>query len=136
MSFMTWNDKLSVGVEAVDEDHKKLVAMINELYDGIIAGEGKEVVGDILDRLVHYTSFHFAREEALFAQTGYSEAAAHKAEHDEMVEWALQAALDFHENALSAPSLKVMNRLKDWLFDHINGTDKRFGPHLNAAGIH
>jgi hemerythrin len=133
---MAWNDKLSVGVAAVDEDHKKLIAMINELYDGFVAGQGKEVVGDILDRLVRYTKFHFAREEALFAQSGYKEAALHKAEHDEMAAWAVQAELDFHQGSLPAPSLEVMNRLKDWLFDHINGTDKRFGPHLNAAGIH
>jgi hemerythrin len=133
---MIWNDKLSVGVEVIDEDHKKLIAMINEMYDAILAGMGKKVVGDILDRLVHYTSFHFAREEALFAQTGYSDAAAHKAEHDAMAKWAIQAELDFHQGTLPAPSLEVINRLKDWLFEHINGTDKLYGPHLNAAGIH
>lgn len=136
MPLMIWNDKLSVGVEVLDDDHKKLISLINELYDGALAGNGKEILANILERLVAYTRFHFHREEKLFAETGYLDAATHKAQHDELAQWAVQAEIDFLHGRLRAPTLEVLNRLKDWLFDHINDSDKLYGPFLNAHGIH
>jgi len=78
MPFMVWNDQLSVSIEAIDTDHKQLVAILNELYDAIHAGHGREAVTEIIERLVDYTRYHFAREEELFSSTGYLDAAAHK----------------------------------------------------------
>src|SRR3954454_24897992 len=78
MTLMAWTDKLSVGIAVIDDDHKKLVGMVNELYDAMRAGHGKDKLGGIPDRLVQYTKFHFAREEKLFAQTAYPGAVPHK----------------------------------------------------------
>ena len=63
--------------------------------------------------------FHFAREEEFFAKTGYPDAAAHKREHDKMVAWTLKTQALHKGSLLRAPSLEVMNFLKDWLYDHI-----------------
>jgi hemerythrin len=135
MPFMVWCDKLSVGVEALDADHKNMIAIINELYEGILAGRNKEIVGDIIERLVDYTRSHFAREEGLLAECGYPETAAHKKEHDEMAVWAERVEVEFFQGTLAAPSLEVMNRLKDWLFDHIGNSDQRYTRYMKDAGI-
>ena len=90
MPLMQWNDKLSTGVATVDNDHKKLVAMVNELYDGVVAGHGKDVVGKVLDGLISYTAEHFAREERYFAQSNYPDAVAHKKEHADLVKQVLE----------------------------------------------
>jgi len=132
---MVWNDKLSVGVEELDEDHKKLVDMINELYDAIMAGHGKEPLAHIIDQLVDYTRFHFAHEEKLFAMTSYQDAEAHMREHRAMEAWALKTRAEFTEGSLAAPSLAVVNQLKDWVFEHILGTDKKYSSYFNAMGI-
>ena len=84
MPLMTWNDRLSVGVKVLDDDHKKLVGMINQLFDAIQSGHGKDSLAKILDGLVDYTKVHFAREEQLFVQTGYAASTAHKKEHDDL----------------------------------------------------
>jgi hemerythrin len=55
MPLMTWTEKLSVGVGVLDEDHKKLVGMLNELYDAMQAGHGRDSLGRILNALVQYT---------------------------------------------------------------------------------
>lgn len=136
MSFIAWNDRLSVGVKQLDDDHHKLIDLMNELYDAIQAGHAKEKIGDIIDRLVAYSREHFAHEESLFAQTAYSEGAAHKKEHDNMLRWATKIRREYGEGQLAAPALEVMNQLKDWFYDHINGTDKKYGPYLNYMGIH
>jgi hemerythrin-like metal-binding protein len=136
MPLMTWTEKMSVGVNVLDEDHKKLVGMVNNLYDGIVAGKGKESLGQILDGLVSYTKVHFAREESLFAKTGYPVSAAHKKEHDDLTKQVLDVQARYKGDAAATLSLEVMNFLKNWLVTHIQGSDKKYGPHLNAQGIH
>jgi hemerythrin-like metal-binding protein len=133
MAFFNWNDNLSVGVKASDDDHKKLSDMLNRLYEGMKSGQGKEVVGKVLDDLVSYTKFHFAREEEFFAKTGYP-AVEHKKEHKDLVKQAeeLQSRYKSGETALSIATLDF---LKDWLTVHIQGTDKKYSSHLNANGI-
>jgi hemerythrin len=136
MPFMVWNDKLSIHVAAVDGDHKKMIAIINELYDGIVAGVGNESLGLTMDGLIAYSRYHFAREEELFAMTGYEDADAHKKEHDCFSARVMDIQKRLRNGAIPAPSLEVMVFLKDWLFDHIIGYDLKLGPHLNATGIH
>ena len=69
MPFAEWSDEFSVGVEKIDRDHKRLLALLNELHDALEAGERPEVTGKVLDGLVLYVGYHFAHEEALFLRT-------------------------------------------------------------------
>ncbi len=136
MPLMTWNEKMSVDVKVLDDDHKKLVAMINDLHDGLKAGHGKEVLEKTLDNLVQYTKFHFDHEETLFAKTGYPGAFLHKKEHDELTRQVSEVQAKFKSGAVTCLSLEVMDFLKDWLVRHIQGSDQKYGPHLNANGVH
>jgi hemerythrin len=136
MPLMTWNDKLSVGVAALDNVHKKLVSLLNELFDAMNSGHGKDALGKILDGLIEYTKFHFAHEEKLFAQTGYPESDAHKQLHADFARQVLEVQQKYKSGATGTLSLEVMRFLKSWLMDHIQGTDMKYGPYLNGKGIH
>ncbi len=125
---------MSVGVENLDTDHKQLVSMVNELYDGILAGDGRETLGRLLDRLVDYTQYHFAREEELFAEIQYDCAEEHRQEHASMAAWMMEMRTNYRNGTAIAPSLEVMNYLKDWLFDHVISSDQKFVSHLKAVG--
>jgi hemerythrin len=136
MPLMTWTEKLSVGVAVLDEDHKKLVGMVNELYDAMQAGHGKEKLGAILSGLVQYTRMHFAREEKLFTQTGYADAVAHKQQHEALTKQVLDVQQKYAAGAVGTLSVDVMHFLRDWLVKHIQGSDQKYRPHLNAKGVH
>ncbi len=136
MPLMNWTDKLSVGVAVIDEDHKKLVAMVNALYEAMQGGHGKDSLGGILDGLVQYTRFHFAREEKFFAQTGYPAAIPHKQEHDALTRQVLDVQQKYAAGASATLSLDVLQFLKNWLINHIQGSDQKYQAHLNAKGIH
>jgi len=136
MPLMTWNDRLSVGVKVLDDDHKKLVGMINQLFDAIQSGHGKDSLAKILDGLVDYTKVHFAREEQLFVQTGYAASADHKKEHDDLTRQVLDVQRKYKAGASGILSLEVMNFLKNWQINHIQGSDQKYSPHLNGKGIH
>jgi hemerythrin len=136
MALMTWTEKLSVGVGVLDDDHKKLVGMVNELYDAMQAGHGKEKLGGILDRLVQYTKFHFAREEKLFAETGYPASGPHKEQHEALTRQVIEVQKKYNAGAVATLSVDVMHFLRDWLVKHIQGSDQSYRAHLNAKGIH
>ncbi len=135
MPLMVWNDKLSVGITQFDEEHKQLVALVNELFDAVQAGRSKEALGGILDSLVAYTKSHFTHEEEHFARLGYPDRDAHKAEHDALASQVLEVQRKYHAGATATLSMEVMNFLKNWLIKHIQGTDKKYGPFLKEKGV-
>ena len=135
MSFLVWNDALSVGVKELDNDHKKLVELVNRMHDALSEGHARETVGPLLDDLIRYTKSHFEHEERLFARTGYPETPAHKAEHDQLTHKVLDLQKQYHGGATALLSLQTMSFLKHWLVDHIQGSDKQYGPYLNGRGV-
>ncbi|HTZ34054.1 MAG TPA: bacteriohemerythrin [Methylomirabilota bacterium] len=136
MPLMEWNQKMAVGVAILDADHQKLVQLINDLYDAMKEGHSEETLGSILDRLVEYTKFHFVHEERFFSQTEYPGAAARKREHDALTKQVLEVQTRYKGGAYGTLSLDVMNFLKERLVNHIQGSDKKYGPRLNGAGIY
>ncbi len=126
MTLITWSDSYSVNSPEMDAQHKKLVAMINELHDAMKDGHGKEALGHTLDGLINYAAVHFADEEKLMAKVGFAELPAHKLEHEAFVKKALKLQADFHADEVVL-SFTVMEFLKDWLVNHILKNDKKYG---------
>lgn len=135
MPMMEWNPKLSVGVKQFDDEHKRLVSMVNDLFDAVSAGRGKDVLGPILDGLLSYTKTHFANEERFMSQHKFPNFAAHKAEHDALTKQVLDVEKKFKAGSSSVLSLEVMAFLKNWLLKHIMGTDKGYTTFLNEHGV-
>lgn len=134
MSLITWSNMFSVGVTQIDDQHKKLVEMANQLNDAMRAGHGKEALGKILGELVNYTVYHFGVEEKLMAQHQYPQSPDHKSQHADLVKevGAFKTKFDKGDTAMSA---EIMNFLRDWLTNHIMKTDKLFGKFLNEHGV-
>ncbi len=63
MAFIAWTDELSVDIGEIDEQHKKLINMINDLSYAMSKGKGRDVIEAILVGLRDYTVEHFAHEE-------------------------------------------------------------------------
>jgi hemerythrin-like metal-binding domain len=135
MALVVWSEKLSVGVRSIDDQHKKLVTLVNQLHDGMIAGRGKEVVGPVLKGLIDYTRVHFKYEEDLFARIGYADSAAHKKEHADLVRRVLEIQAVYEDKGPSVLTIQVMNFLKDWLTAHILGSDMKYAPLMIAKQI-
>lgn len=134
MSLMAWEDRLSVNIKAFDDQHKKLIDLINKLYDGMKAGKGNDVLEGILSELVSYTVTHFSNEQSLFQKHGYPEFVQHKKEHDDLTKKAIELR-DNLKSGKSVISVEVMSFLKDWLNKHILGTDKKYTAFLNGKGV-
>jgi len=136
MAFFEWNDQYSVGVANVDEQHKKLVGYLNDLFEALNVGKGKEILDSILDNMVEYTQYHFATEEKLMKLHGYPGYDDHKKKHDKLAEHVLDLKSQYAAgNIVKVSPIQIGIFLKDWLSKHIMGTDKLFGPFLNSKGV-
>ena len=135
MALLAWKDAYSVKIKEIDDQHKKLIDMINELNDAMSQGKAKEVLGAILDKLVTYAASHFALEERLFQTHGYEGYQEHKAKHEKMTAKVLDLQRQYNSGQ-AAMTIEVMNFLKNWLDKHIIGTDMKYSAFLNSKGVH
>jgi len=134
MALMAWNTTLSVKVKQFDDQHMKLVDMVNDLHDAMKEGKGNVVLGKILNGLISYTATHFAAEEKLMAQHVYPDAVAHKREHENLVKQVVELQNNFKAGK-AILTLDVMMFLKGWLVKHIQGDDRKYGIYLNSKGV-
>ncbi len=131
---MRWDSSLQLGISQIDDQHKQLVGMINDLHRAMKQRQTMAVTGGILERLVSYTVFHFDVEEKLFRKHNYPEYSEHKKVHEKLV----AKVMDFKtkvEQGDATISMELMDFLKDWLVSHIKGTDKKYVPFLKQHGV-
>lgn len=134
MAFMEWKDDYSVGVNVIDQQHRKLVWLVNELYEAMRAGRASEAVGDVLKGLIQYTVVHFDTEEKYMQAHSYPYSLGHKREHEDFKIRAQDFNRQFQNGKLTVP-LETSRFLKEWLDMHILGTDKRLGAFLGRKGV-
>ncbi|HVT98571.1 MAG TPA: bacteriohemerythrin [Acidobacteriaceae bacterium] len=134
MATFAWSDAYSVKVQQFDAQHQKLFEIINSLADAMRAGQGEDVIREVVGQLAVYTRTHFLQEEVAMRQAGYPDLPAHQAQHSK-----LMAEVEKHKKELDEgrkPNLvAVLNFLRDWLVQHIQKSDKKYSDHLNAHGM-
>jgi hemerythrin-like metal-binding protein len=131
MSLFVWKRDYAVGCAEVDEQHERLFHMADELHRAMLERRGKEALASLLKRLLAYTEYHFASEERLMQETGYTGYLPHRREHVKLTEQVLE-----YQNRMSGGesqiAIDLMKFLSDWLKHHIQGSDVKFAAHLKS----
>ena len=125
MALIEWTQKLSVGVPEMDEQHKKLVELINRLHEAMRKGEGPSVIKAVLNELVTYIKVHFAAEERMLASREYPGLAAQKRMHKVFTDKVAEMNQKVQSGAMLS-SITVSSFLQDWLVNHIQNEDKKY----------
>jgi hemerythrin len=133
MPIIQWTPDFSVGVGSIDTDHKVLISLINQLDDAIRGGEPKQTVSRVLDALLDYTNYHFAREELLMRACAYPDIEAHARTHATLRAQVHDIRNRYRRNAESIRAREVLAFLKNWLTAHIIGRDKLYAPFMQTA---
>lgn len=134
MSMVAWSDEYSVEIQELDEQHKCLIRIINELYDALAKKADRDVINDVLDKLVEYTKIHFTVEESLMRIFNYADYEQHKAIHDDIVGKVVTYQGKFRAGDDSV-GMDLLMFLKGWLFDHINKVDKSYSSTFIKKGM-
>jgi hemerythrin len=135
MNKISWTDKFSVGYESLDNQHMKIIQLINTLIDHRDMPINSEVMEDIIGELLKYSSQHLEYEENLLQSLEYPEYQEHKKLHAEYVETIAGYTIE----AINTKVIKTpvfLNFLKYWWAEHILKEDMKFKPFLIAIQKH
>ena len=129
IGYIDWSEKYSVGTKLIDDQHKTLISLVNELHEAMSIGKGKQVLSKVLQNLIDYTVSHFSTEEKYMIKFNYQWYLPHKSEHRKFVEQ-VSAFQKGYNDGKTALSIEIMSFLKEWLVKHILNTDKKLGSFL------
>ncbi|MES9825333.1 MAG: bacteriohemerythrin [Candidatus Thiodiazotropha endolucinida] len=129
MKDLVWNKTLSVEVDEIDEDHRRLVDLFNILNHAVADGDPADYQEAVLEELICCTVWHFRHEERLMLKYAYEEFEEHKTEHRNLIE----SAKELQQNFLRADR-QIANKdfefLEHWLTEHILVADMKLGAYL------
>lgn len=134
MALVNWTSEFSVDIPIFDEQHRKIVDMLNELHASIVQGRGADTARRDLARLASFAVQHFRHEEQLMQRYGYAELPLHRAEHAAMARHIaeFQGRLSRGEVAIT---VALLNYLRDWLVRHFLEMDRKYAEFFSEQGL-
>lgn len=122
-----WKDDYKIGIEKIDEQHKKLFEIANRAYDILtkeIVVDKYDKVADVIEELREYTSYHFKTEEDYMLKIGYKRFLSQKAARDEFIKKIYGINLDDISENDDKQLLDILEFVVNWISGHILGADK------------
>jgi hemerythrin len=132
--FVTWKPEYSVGIQSIDEQHIKLLNLINNVRAAVLCDTGPDFERGALEDLIAYTQGHLKYEEELMRTHAYFDYEAHKGQHDQMVKQ-VDAYVRHYEEKGSVILPEVADYLQRWLVQHIQGTDRKLCQFLGTKNV-
>lgn len=133
MDCIKWSDQHRLGVRIIDEQHKRLITQINDLYDNIALNK-KEAMGQALDGLSEYMQTHFVVEEEFMIVYGYASFELHKNSHDSFRKKVANMSSEYQKDNMDK-AREILLYLFEWLRCHLLEEDKDLVAFLNSKGV-
>lgn len=123
-----WNDKLSVGNDLIDADHKRLIELINK-YEEAVSKKNINILDHAFQGLEDYTNEHFEREEGIMEAVHYPGRRIHADAHRDLI----QQVQDKHAQIRQHKNIDIKELsefLRSWLVDHVLKEDMKIKEYL------
>ena len=129
-----WDDKYSVGISIIDDEHKEFIAMINKAVAIKENNSNPEEVREILYEMIKYALKHFATEETYMKKFNFPEFQLHRNEH---LDFADKTFANLNKVIMGDYQVanEILEYLKQWLVNHIHGTDRKYIDCFNKNGL-
>jgi len=131
MGLIEWKSHYSVGVEAVDHEHRELIDLINELHEKLVAGAEKPDVAAFLGEIFRGISAHFALEEKFMRDHRYDQLDEKKQANEQLLE-DIRDIMDGYEADPVASPRELSQRLDAWFTQHFKTHDARLHHRLGT----
>jgi hemerythrin len=135
MNLLVWKPSYSLGIPSVDLEHQEMIALINQAHAGLAGRVDRSSIEAMLGEIHAGIAAHFALEERLMRAAGYAEYAAHKEDHERL----LEQILDLMDGYAAYPeqgSRLLSERLSDWFAEHFASFDARLHSKLVQPANH
>jgi hemerythrin len=126
MSYFEWDRKYEIGVTRMDDQHRKLIQLMDRLHTESDSHAKREKLLNTLDELGGLTTKHFQEEEQFMASIGYSGLASHHLIHAQLLKTYAEHVAEFRQSSQSKIPSSFFTFLKLWLSAHIMGIDTRY----------
>ena len=130
MSLIEWDENYSVGVAAVDHEHRELIGLVNEAHDRLMRPGAADAVMDFLGEIYARISAHFALEEQIMRARNYDHYDEHKADHERLLDEIRDIMDDYEDEELFSEEL-LAQQLKTWFAGHFRSHDARLHRRLD-----
>jgi len=132
MALLQWKDQYSVGIEAVDHEHRELIDLINRLYEELTTRRSKDAVEAFFGDIFRGISAHFALEERFMKEHRYERLSSHKADHERLLD-EIRDIMEFARDSETLDQTELAARLDAWFSRHFETHDavlhKALGAH-------
>ena len=129
MARIEWTPELDTGIDVIDDQHRRIVEYINDLYDAKMRND-REAMAEVIDNVIDYTLSHFGFEEVMMQDAGYEFLNAHKRVHEMFVQRVAGLAQRFKDREDVGAELHAL--LSRWLINHILKEDHHYVPAVKA----
>ncbi len=129
MALIEWKEEFSVGVAAVDHEHRELIELINETYVHLVQNDAREAVDEFLGEIYAKISAHFALEEKLMREQEYDQYLDHKADHERLLD-EIRDIMDYYEDNQEFDEERFAAQLASWFTEHFKTKDARLHKYL------
>lgn len=120
-----WDEKYSVGISIIDEEHKELIRIMNEAIVVKQHDDNFDEISKLLKELTAYALKHFSTEESFMAEFNYAEFQYHKEEHHDFSKKCIAYCNRVIEGDRHIAN-EILEYLKQWLVNHIQITDRKY----------
>jgi hemerythrin len=129
MALMEWDINFSTGIATIDQQHKKIIELINQLYEGLKLGKDKVLIEELMKELSEHARVHFKTEEDLFIKFKYILTLEHTVEHRRFSFIVMMFNQDYLDGKIIHP-LQIIDFLTVWFIDHIVIQDHAYAPYF------
>ena len=137
-NIISWDDRLAIDGGAIDDDHKKIIGIINSFLGKVGKFESATEIMEILEKLHTQANDHFRREEELQRLIKFPERDVHFTEHNRLstkLEKLMEEVRPTSGSYVNIIGHKVADFIYEWLFAHILKSDMKMKPFVKSAGI-
>ncbi len=129
MSLIEWKQEFSVGVPAVDYEHRELIGLINQVHERLNTQGSDMTIAEFLGEIYARIAAHFALEEKIMRERRYDQYDDHKADHERLLD-EIRDIMDDHESRRRYDEHDFARRLGAWFTEHFRTRDARLHQHL------
>jgi len=128
---ITWSDTFACGIKLIDDQHKGLVSLVNDMFNHVTGDEKeeREYLDKVIQEAVKYIRVHFATEEKIMRATNFSGFLEHKNSHSLFIFTIIDNINDFNDGK-RINLYNFTKYLKNWVLSHIAVMDKQYFEHL------
>jgi hemerythrin-like metal-binding protein len=130
MGWIEWKDSYRLGIPAVDYEHQEMIALLNDLYEGLQGEVDSHSVDAFLGEVYARISAHFALEERVMRDRDYDQYADHKSAHESLLD-EIREIMDEHDTGAFENAAEILaERLQTWFTEHFRTHDARLHSQL------